>query len=270
MTKFKNKVVLITGGASGIGKLMGEAALKKGAEKLIIWDINKKALEEIIKNSSDKNKIDTYVVDVTNTAQINSAASEIIGKGLTPDILINNAGVIVGKYFNEHSLDDINFTIDINVKGPMYVTAAFINEMIRKNASHIVNIASAAGMLSNPKMSVYAASKWAVIGWSESVRLEQEKMKTAVKVTTVTPSYIDTGMFSGVKMNALIPILKPEKVTKKIIRGIEKNKIFVRMPVMVKLLPFLKGVTPVRLFDAVMGMLGIYDSMNDFKGKNSD
>jgi short-subunit dehydrogenase len=124
-------------------------------------------------------------------------------------------------------------------------------------------------MLSNPKMSVYAASKWAVIGWSESVRLEQSKLKSGVKVTTVTPSYIDTGMFSGVKMNALIPILKPETAAKKIITGIEKNKIFVRMPAMVSLIPFLKGIVPVKVFDTVASWLGVYDSMNDFKGRTS-
>ncbi len=270
MTKIKDKVVLITGGASGIGKLMGEMALNKGAKKLIIWDINKKALENLQKNSKDKDRILTYVVDVTNRGQIDLAAREIIGNRLTPDILINNAGIIVGKYFNEHTFNDIDLTIDINVKGPMYVTVEFINEMMKKEASHIVNIASAAGMLSNPKMSVYAASKWAIIGWSESIRLEQEKRNTGVKVTTVTPSYINTGMFKGVKMNALIPILKPETAAKKIIKGIEKDKIFVRMPAMVHTIPFLKGITPVRLFDVVASLLGVYDSMNEFEGKKYD
>jgi short-subunit dehydrogenase len=267
MTKFRNKVVLITGGASGIGKLMGEYALDQGAKKLIIWDINEKSLDQLVKEHKDKERILTYHVDVTNTGQINLAALEIIGNRLTPDILINNAGIVVGKFFNEHSFKDIDITVDINIKGPMYVTAAFLPEMMKKEESHIVNIASAAGMLSNPKMSVYAASKWAIIGWSESVRLEQEKMKTGVRVTTVTPSYIDTGMFKGVKMNPLIPILKPETATRKIVNGIEKNKIFVRMPAMVHLIPFLKGITPVKLFDAVASMLGVYDSMNDFKGR---
>jgi short-subunit dehydrogenase len=207
------------------------------------------------------------VVDVTNTSQINFAALEIIGNNLTPDILINNAGIIVGKNFQEHTFEEIDATININITGPMYVTVEFLNEMMKKPEAHIVNIASAAGMLSNPKMSVYAASKWAIIGWSESVRLEQANMKTGVKVTTVTPSYIDTGMFKGVKMNSLIPILKPETAARKIIRGIEKNKIFVRMPAMVNTIPFLKGITPVRWFDAVASMLGVYDSMNEFEGR---
>ena len=268
MTKIKNKTVLITGGASGIGKLMGEMALEKGAKKLIVWDIDEEKLNEFVENSKFKDKIVPYIVDVTNSTQINLAALDIIGHNLTPDILINNAGIIVGKYFNEHSIEDIDLSIDVNLKGPMYVTVEFLNEMMKKPEAHIVNIASAAGMLSNPKMAVYAATKWAVIGWSESIRLEQEKLDSNVKVTTVTPSYINTGMFEGVKMNSLIPILKPETAAKKIIKGIEKNKVFVRMPLMVKTIPFLKGIVPVKVFDFVASMLGVYDSMNDFKGKN--
>ena len=269
MTKFKNKIVLITGGASGIGKLMGEMALEKGAKKLIIWDINEDLLNNMISKSKFKNRIIPYIVDVTNATQINLAAIEIIGNNLTPDILINNAGIIVGKDFHEHTFEDIDLTIDVNIKGPMYVTVEFLSEMMKKPEAHIVNIASAAGMLSNPRMSVYAASKWAIIGWSESIRLEQEKAKTGVHVTTVTPSYIDTGMFKGVKMNSLIPILKPETAAKKIIKGIEKNKVFIRMPSMVKTIPFLKGIVPVRVFDTVASMLGVYSSMDEFEGKDN-
>lgn len=261
--------MLVTGGASGIGKLTGEYALEKGLEKLIVWDINKKALEDFESDKRFEGKVITYHVDVTNASQIKLAALEIIGRGLTPDILINNAGVIVGKYFHEHTFDDIDLSVDVNLKGVMYVTAMFINEMMKKGNAHIVNIASAAGMLSNPKMSVYAATKWAVIGWSESLRLEQEKLKSGVKITTVTPSYISTGMFEGVKMNRLIPILRPEKAAKKIIKGIENDKIFVRMPAMVHFIPFLKGIMPVRLFDFIASLLGVYDSMNDFKGRKN-
>ena len=269
MTKFKGKIMLVTGGASGIGKLTGEYALEKGLKKLIVWDINKKALEDFESDKRFEGKVITYHVDVTNASQIKLAALDIIGRGLTPDILINNAGVIVGKYFHKHTFEDIDLSVDVNLKGVMYVTTMFINEMMKKEKSHIVNIASAAGMLSNPKMSVYAATKWAVIGWSESLRLEQEKLNSGVKITTVTPSYISTGMFEGVKMNWLIPILKPEKAAQKIIKGIENDKIFVRMPPMVYFIPFLKGILPVRLFDIMASMLGVYDSMNDFKGKRN-
>jgi len=140
--------------------------------------------------------------------------------------------------------------------------------MIRRGSGHIVTIASAAGMLSNPKMAVYAASKWAALGWSESLRLEMALLKTGIRVTTVTPSYIDTGMFDGVKTNFLFPTQKPEKAASKIIRGIRKNKVFVRMPFMVYSVPFFKGILPTKWFDLIVGKgLGVYESMNSFKGR---
>lgn len=94
----------------------------------------------------------------------------------------------------------------------MHIALELLPEMILRGSGHIVNIASAAGFVSNPKMSVYVASKFAVVGWSDSLRLEMERNKTGVHVSTVTPYYIDTGMFAGVK--TLIPILKPEYAAK--------------------------------------------------------
>jgi all-trans-retinol dehydrogenase (NAD+) len=139
--------------------------------------------------------------------------------------------------------------------------------MITQKSGHIVNIASAAGMMANPNMSVYAGSKWAVLGWSESLRIELEAMKGDLHVTTVTPGYIDTGMFDGVKSPLLLPLLKPDVIVKAILNGIEKNKLFVRKPFMVNSLTFVKGILPTRVFDWFVGtVLGVYKSMDDFKG----
>jgi short-subunit dehydrogenase len=93
-------------------------------------------------------------------------------------------------------------------------------------------------------------------------------LKTGIKVTTVTPSYINTGMFEGAKVNFLLPNLKPEKAVRKIISGIENDKIFVRMPALVYLVPFLKGILPSSWFDLFIGKgLGVYASMRQFKGR---
>jgi short-subunit dehydrogenase len=140
--------------------------------------------------------------------------------------------------------------------------------MIKRKKGHIVNIASAAGMASHPKLSAYVASKWGLIGWSETLRLELEQSKTNVRVSTITPYYIDTGMFKGVQ-SPIIPLLKPERVAKGVIRAIEKNKIFARMPWLVYAMPFFKGVVPQRWFDFLLGkVFGVYGSMNTFKGKD--
>jgi len=117
-------------------------------------------------------------------------------------------------------------------------------------------------------MSVYAGSKWAVLGWSESLRLELEQIGPNLKVTTVMPSYIDTGMFAGVKAPLLTPILQPDTITEAILNAIKRNKILLRKPFIVNLLPLLHGILPTRVFDTVTGRwFGVYTSMNDFTGR---
>jgi all-trans-retinol dehydrogenase (NAD+) len=269
MSDFKDKKVLITGGASGIGLLMGKMSLEAEAAELIIWDINQQLMAKEIDNLlAESHKVSGQKVDVSDAKSVGESAASLINEGKVPDIVILNAGVVSGKYFHEHLDGEIEKTIGVNVLGCMLVTRAFLPEMIRRGSGHIVTIASAAGMLSNPKMAVYAASKWAVLGWSESLRLEMEQLRTGIRVTNVTPSYIDTGMFDGVKTNFLFPTLKPEKAASKIIRGIRRNKVFVRMPFMVYFIPFFKGILPAKWFDVIVGKgLGVYKTMNEFKGR---
>lgn len=271
MTKFKNKTVLITGGAAGIGKIMAQKILSLGAAKIIIWDINQENLEKTTNELKASGfTIFPYRVDVADLEQVKQTARKVKDEVGMVDILINNAGVVVGKFFHEHSHQDIDFTMNINTSAFMHVTLEFIDDMMKRGDGHIVNIASAAGMVANPKMSIYCASKWAAIGWSDSLRLEMERTHKKIKVTTVTPYYISTGMFAGVK-SRIIPIIKPEKAARKIVRGIMKNKIFVRMPGIIYMLPLIKGILPARWFDLIVGKgFGVYQSMDEFKGhKNS-
>lgn len=222
MKNFKNKNVLITGGASGIGKLMGKLVLQKGAD-LIIWDINLENLDKTISEFSKLGKVSGYKVDVSNLQEVKTTAAKVKAAQGVIDILINNAGIVVGKFFHEHSTEEIGKTMAINTHAPMLVTRQFLPDMLAQNSGHICNIASSGGFISNPKMSVYVASKWAVIGWSDSLRLEMQQLKKNIRITTVTPYYINTGMFKGIRSR--IPILKPEKVARQVIKAIEKDKI---------------------------------------------
>ncbi|NOU45778.1 MAG: SDR family oxidoreductase [Bacteroidales bacterium] len=267
MTQFKNKTVLITGGASGIGRIMAETALDKGASAVIIWDIHEQNMHQFKTDYFDKRLLFNNV-DVSNSESVLNAVQKLEATQLTPDILILNAGIVSGKYFHEHLPGEIEKTIGVNILGCMIAARAFLPAMIKRKSGHIVTISSAAGMLANPGMAVYAASKWAVLGWSESLRLEMKMLKTGINITTVTPSFINTGMFAGAKVNFLLPNLKPEKAAQKIISGIESNKVFVRMPALVYLLPFLKGILPSSWFDLFIGKgLGVYNSMKQFKGR---
>ena len=265
MSRFKNKRVLITGGASGIGRIRGKLALEKGAE-LIIWDINPQSIEETVSVLQLLGKVTAYVVDISDIDQIKTNATKVKSECGTVDILINNAGIVVGKYFDQHSTADIKRTMDINASAPMYVSAEFLSQMIIQKSGHICNIASSAGFISNPRMSVYAASKWAVIGWSDSLRLEMKMRKTGVNVSTVTPYYISTGMFAGVK--SLIPLLKPDKVAIKIVNGIEQNRVLISMPFSMHFIRICQGLLSIQLFDWVAGsVLQIYKTMDHFTGR---
>jgi short-subunit dehydrogenase len=143
--------------------------------------------------------------------------------------------------------------------------------MIKREFGRIINIASAAGLSPNPGMTVYVASKWAAVGWSDSLRIELEQDHENIKVLTVMPSYINTGMFDGVKAPLLIPVLDPEKISAKILNAVEKEKIYLREPFMVKLSPFIRGILPARVYDFIAGnLLKVYSSMDTFRGRKGD
>ena len=266
--KFENANVLITGGASGIGKIMGRMALEKGANCFIIWDINLAGIEATKKELGKYGRVKGYVVDVSNHEVVNLAYRKTVEDCGRVDILINCAGIITSnKTFDQQTYDEMTRTMNINTLAPMFVTRAMLPDMLERNSGHVCNIASAGGMLSNPKMSVYAASKWGAIGWSDSVRIELQDMKSKVHITTVAPYYINTGMFDGVK-SPVIPILKPEYVAKKIIRAIERNKSFKGIPFGFHFIRFWQFLLPTRLFDWFFGeVMGIYHAMDAFTGR---
>lgn len=265
--QLNGKRVLITGGASGIGRLMAGMAQQLGAE-LVLWDRDATNLEKAGAELSKTGKVSTQVVDVTNLQQVQSAAAEVLSASQGIDVLINNAGIVVGKYFADHTFADIQQTMAVNAMAPMYITSLFLPSMISRGGGNICNIASSAGLSSNPHMSVYVASKWSVTGWSDSLRIEMQQQRTGVKVTTVTPYYISTGMFAGVR-SPLVPILRPEKVARKIIRGMLRGKIFVSMPWSVHFVRLSQGLLPIRAYDwLVGGVMGVYHGMETFKGRN--
>jgi len=262
---WKGKKVLITGGASGIGKIMGRIVLEQGAQ-LIMWDVNSVKLDETSNELKDLGNVDAFLVDVSDHQSIQQASEAVIEKYRVIDVLINNAGIVVGDYFGNHTENDILKTMEINSIGPMLITKNFLPAMLNKGTGHICNIASSAGLIANPKMSVYVASKWAIFGWSESLRLEMRQLNKAIYVTTIAPYYISTGMFDGVK--SIVPILKPKKVAVKIIRSIEKKRKVVAIPWPYRLVRWAQGILPLYLFDKIVGdWMGIYNGMSHFKKK---
>lgn len=266
MKHFEGKTALVTGGASGIGKIITRLLLERNA-KVVIWDIDQSGIDKTKAEFSTIGEVFGAKVDVSSVEEVEIAARNLVEKRGGVDLLINNAGIIVGKYFHEHTASDIERTLQINAAAPMHITRGFLSGMMERNFGYICNIASSGGLVSNPKMSVYAASKWSLIGWSDSLRLEMKQLNKSVYITTIMPYYINTGMFDGVESK--IPILEPEAAALTIVRAIEKKKRLVTIPGYIyRLTRFGQAVMSVNLFDWFAGdLLGIYKTMDGFRGR---
>ncbi|MFV0531709.1 MAG: SDR family oxidoreductase [Flavobacteriales bacterium] len=270
MKNLKDKKVLVTGGASGIGKIMARLFLEEKS-KVVIWDINQEKIDETIKEFSGLGSITGYKVDVSDTALVKETAQKVKKDVGIIDVLVNNAGIVVGKFFHEHTTDDIVKTMDVNSSAPMIICNEFLGDMMKQNSGHICNITSSGGLVSNPKMSVYVASKWALTGWSDSVRLEMKQLKKDINVTTIMPYYINTGMFDGVRSRVL-PHTEPETAARIIVNAVKKNKKMITLPGYIYRFTRLgQAFLPINVFDWVAGdVLGIYKTMEHFTGHKKD
>ncbi len=273
MRSVKGKRVLVTGGAMGMGRLFAERAIAEQAAAVVLWDVNEAALNDTLNELADSaTEISGYIVDVADAEEVAGTAAAVLDDLKGIDVLINNAGVVRGnKYFWETDLEhDTKATIDINTLGPMYVAHEFLPAMIAESGEcRMLNLASAAGFTPNPRMAVYAASKWAVIGWSDSVRLELKQAGLDhVKVTTVCPYYVRTGMFDGARSAPLLPILDPADVVEEAWGAMLAGRPFVVMPKTVMLSEMLKGVVPTGVRDFIADhVIGVYHTMDDFTGR---
>lgn len=270
MSEIRGQHVLITGGASGIGAWMAKYFAEEKAGLVLIWDINQQALEEMRKHwTYPDTTLLTEVCDISDYETVRVKAESFLREYQHLDILINNAGYVSGKTILENSPEAIRKTLDINVLAHFWTIKAFLPAMLRNGFGHIVTIASAGGLIGVHRLSDYSASKFAVFGLDESIRMEARRMNWPIRTTVVCPYYIDTGMFKGVKTRfpLLLPILKPEKVAAKIIQAIKKDRKRVFMPAMVYTVPLLR-ILPVSLFDWIADFFGINHSMDEFVGRH--
>ena len=257
-----------------MGRLFSLVFLGLGAH-VAAWDINAEGLGRLAESNDpdsgqSESRLHTYVCDVTDQISIGRAAQETLQDLKHVDILLNNAGVVKGKWISELSDEDIETTFAVNALAPFRVTKAFLPEMISRSKGHIVTLASAGGFLGTPKLADYCASKSAAIAFDESLRLEMKHFGYPIKTTLICPFYIDTGMFTGVKtrFSWLLPILTPEFVVKKTVRAIYKGKKRLIMPRFVYSI-FLLRVLPVAWFDGLVSFFGISRSMDEFEGHKS-
>ena len=270
MRRFENKRVLITGSARGIGRAIAERFARENAE-LLLTDLDGDELERTAEQLRAAGaRVATYPLDVTDRAAVERTRSAVHADGGPIDLLVNNAGVVFGGPFLEVPLEHHELTYRVNVLGLVSTTHAFLGDLISRPEGHLVNVASASGLIGLPYGSTYASSKWAVIGFSESIRLELALQgHRHVGVTAVCPSYVTTGLFDGARPPRTTRMLTPERVADLLVRGVRRNRPHVRAPWLVKITPPLKGVLPTWLFDRISWIFGSTSSMKAWRGHES-
>lgn len=265
MIDVQGKTALITGGAMGMGLLWAKRFASDGAN-LVLWDINAEGLEQAAESLRGQVDVMTQVVDVSDRGQIYKAAMKVQAETGGVDILVNNAGIVFSKPFLETPDDHISKTIDVDLKAIFWTMKAFLPRMLELNAGHIINVSSASGFIGVPRMPAYVASKWGVIGLTESVRLEVRGLKKdGVGFTLFCPSFVDTGMFEGAKAPLLTPMLSPEDAVNIAYDGFRQGKYMITAPWMVGLTPALKGLLPSKLFDTISDLFGANSAMDEWQ-----
>jgi len=265
---FSNSIVVVTGAASGIGRLMALGAATRGAAAVVLWDVNEKALASVSAEIEARGvKAHPFVVDISDRASVMATAKKVLASAGVPDVVINNAGVISGKRFLDLTESDITRTYAVNTLALYWTLQAFLPAMKKQDSGRLVTIASAGGLAGSATQTDYAGSKFAAVGFTESLRAELRDDSSGVSTLTVCPFYINTEMFDGVKSGSpLLPIQDQHLSTTKILDAIESRKRELLLPGMVYTVRIFR-LLPTAVFDFLADAFGINKAMKTFRGR---
>ena len=224
MNDLKNKNALITGAGKGIGKAVAIALAKEGVN-VILMARTQSDLDEVAKEVNALGvKSMTVTADVADITSVNTAVEKALAEFKTIDILVNNAGIAAFGKFLELEPSAWENIIKVNLMGTYYVTRAVLPNMIERQMGDIINISSTAGLNGNAMTSAYSASKFAVLGLTDS--LMQEVRKHNIRVTALTPSTVATNMAKELKLTDGNPdkVMQAEDMAELIIAQLKLNR----------------------------------------------
>lgn len=231
---YKGKVIIVTGGTSGIGRELVLQLAEYGAV-LYICGRNPRPGEDLVAELSSKGVMCEFrSVDVQDPAAVEDFVTFVLKGQRRIDILFHCAGVILGGEIRDHGISDIDKVLKTNVLGTAYVSYYVYRKMAEQGNGQIINVGSGAGLFPVPLMGVYSASKFAVLGFTEALRMEARGL--GVRVSTVAPGFVNTPIYdkgtysktSKDKAKSLIKrrpiIISPEEAAQRILRGAMRNK----------------------------------------------
>jgi all-trans-retinol dehydrogenase (NAD+) len=274
MISIRGKKAIVTGGAMGIGLATAKLLLSEGCD-VAIWDVNAEALKKAEKGlkSHEKGKIYAYQCDVTDNKAVLKTVRKTMEDLHRIDILVNNAGIERHARFCDKPVSEWELVIDVNLKSIFYTTHAILPHMYEKNAGYIINISSAAGIIGAANLAAYCATKWAVWGFTESLRYEVVMDGKNIQLTSVHPHYLKEGLFAGGHLNwfgdLLLPRLKSHDVVARAIvnKAIKKKRNTVKIPITLQIGSICRGLLPDSLLTYLgANWFGLGKAMDDWVG----
>jgi len=249
---FHNQVAIVTGGASGIGRALCEELARRGA-LAVVADIDHQGAQAVASMlAPDGGRALAAPLDVTRNEDGERLVEDTARAHGRLDYMFNNAGIGVAGEVRDLTLDHWRKAIEINLWGVIYGTMAAYSAMLRQGSGHIVNTASAAGLIGEPGLAPYSVTKSAVVALSAALRAEAESL--GVRVSVVCPGFVDTAIYEnaiGIKVDkdeflAKLPVrlISAADAARAILRGVERNEAIIVFPFYARLLWWLTRINP--------------------------
>jgi NAD(P)-dependent dehydrogenase (short-subunit alcohol dehydrogenase family) len=207
MSTISGRVAVVTGAGSGIGRAVALELARRGA-KLALSDVNEDGVAETASQATALGSPDVIHgrLDVSDRAAFFAYADEVVAHFGVVNQIYNNAGIAFSRTVLESEMEDYDRVLGINLFGVIHGTKAFLPHLIASGHGHVVNVSSLNGIMAQPEMSQYCAAKFAVRGFTETLRMEMLASRTPVKVTVVHPG----GVATNIASNAAIAQLERE------------------------------------------------------------
>lgn len=234
-------VSVVTGAGSGIGRALAVELAGRGSH-LALCDVDVEGLAETVGRCEGRGvKVTSTTLDVADRAAVFAWAEDVLAEHGAVDLVVNNAGVALSATVEEMSFDDARWLVDINFWGVVHGTQAFLPHMVAAGRGHVVNISSVFGLIGIPSQSAYCAAKFAVRGFTDSLRVELEAGGSGVSCTTVHPGGIRTNIARNARTSGAAEAIagprdemvrnfdraartSPERAAHRIVQAVERDR----------------------------------------------